>query len=783
MNRAGSDQAGADAATDTIRVRLDVRGRVQGVGFRPFVYRLACELGVSGFVGNSMDGAFVEAEGPARDVELLARRLQAEAPPLADIAAVVRTDVPVVGDNAFRIERSSTAGEPDAEVSPDVGTCPDCLREMRNPRDRRHGYPFINCTNCGPRYSIVHRIPYDRRTTTMAAFSMCAACQREYDDPADRRFHAQPNACRVCGPAVWFVDRTGARLPGNGIDVCREYLARGAIVAVKGLGGFHLACRADSDAAVSALRERKGREAKPLAVMIGDLAAAAALVELDRDSRAALESWRRPIVLAPKRADAALSCHVAPGCSSFGVMLPYTPVHHLLFDGGLGPLVMTSANPTDEPLCFDNSEAVERLSGIADAFLLHNRDIARPVDDSVVLSMGDAPAVPARVVPVRRSRGHVPEPLAVTSDSAAPVLAVGGDLKSAVCLLKGRQAVLSEHLGELSNPKAFRNFAAAISRLKQLTRTDPSRVVSDLHPGYHSVRFAASLGLHHMQVQHHHAHVLSCMADNGLEGSVLGLAADGTGYGTDGQVWGCELLRCDGRVFRRVGHLRYFPLPGGDAVSLEPWRPAASLLRLAFGNDWRRESGVALDAVPAAALDLFDERLGRGRRLPLTSSLGRLFDAAAFVLGVCVQNRFEAEAAMGLEAVASRCGDDGVPELPSVLAEGGDTASFLFDPVPLIRSLALAARSSTDAARCALARGFHRALARLFAAGIVRAAEEERLNRVVLSGGCFLNRLLVRMLSEELAATGLAIYIHSRVPPGDGGLALGQAVFASMEAE
>ena len=759
------------------RARFDVRGRVQGVGFRPFVYRVATDLGLVGTVGNDVHGAFIEVEGPGASIDVFAGRLQAELPHLARIKELVRCPRAPLGEMVFRIEPSRAAGRQDAEVSPDVGTCADCLRELHDASDRRHGYPFINCTNCGPRYSIVQGVPYDRVSTTMSRFSMCPECQREYAEPSDRRFHAQPDACSVCGPRVWFAERSGDPLAGDGVAHCAERLQRGSIVAIKGLGGFHLACRADRDESVRQLRDRKGRDAKPLALMVAALDMAEQSAHLDAAAAATLCSWRRPIVLVPKRSDACISASVAPGCDTFGLMLPYTPLHHLLFDHGLGPLVMTSGNPTEEPLCSENAEALERLAEIADGFLLHDRDIERPLDDSVVITVQVNDPRPNRIVPLRRSRGYVPEPIVVSLPADAPLLAVGGDLKSVVCLMRERQAVLSEHLGELSNPVAFRHFIRAIDRLKQLTRIEPELVASDLHPGYHSARHAATLGLPVTRVQHHHAHLVACMAEHGLTGEVLGLAADGTGYGTDGQVWGCELLRCDELSFQRLAHLRYFPLLGGDAAAVDTWRPAGALLRDTFGPEWRREVPFLQEAVGASPLSLLDARLAQGERRTLSSSLGRLFDAAACILGICVRNRFEAEAAMALEAAGAAA--DSEIAGPQLRLTPADVASspLLLDIRPLLRWLVKCRADGRDVR--GVARGFHRALAQLFAQALSTTSREEGIRTVVLSGGCFLNKLLTQMLFEELAQAGLELYIHETVPPGDGGLALGQAVVAA----
>jgi hydrogenase maturation protein HypF len=741
---------------------------VQGVGFRPFVYRLATDLGLGGCVGNDSHGAFIEVEGPAEAVASFAERLQAELPPIARISHLIATPIPTAGQERFEIETSARGATQDAEITPDVGTCADCLSELLNPADRRYRYPFTNCTNCGPRYSIIRGVPYDRPFTTMAAFRMCPACQAEYDNPADRRFHAQPNACPVCGPRVWLTNSAGIEQAGDPIRKSAELLLAGQIVAIKGLGGFHLACRADRDEPVLTLRSRKGREAKPLALMVDSLETARKIAEFDDAAVEALLSPERPIVLAPRRADASVSVQVAPGHDHLGIMLPYTPVHHLLFAEGLPALVMTSGNPSEEPLCRDNDEALRRLSTLADAFLLHDRDIERRVDDSVVIALEE------KIVPLRRARGHAPAPIALKMEVAEPVLALGGELKSTVCVLAGHNAILSEHLGDLSNAPAYRNFVGTIEQFRKLLRVAPAHVACDLHPDYAATRYAPQLGLPITAVQHHHAHIVSCMADNQITGRVLGIACDGTGFGPDRAIWGCELLACDEAGFERVGHLKYFPLLGGDAAAHQTWRPAAGLLSQSFGADWRRAGAFAFQRVSAEVLDVAERQLAHAPvRAPQTSSLGRLFDAVAFLLGVCDLNRYEAEAAMTLESLARQCPD--AEALPYAVAEREDGLEL--DVLPAVGEIMERMQSGDTPAE--LARRFHETLAAMLSEAAVSAARKACLTRAVLSGGCFLNGLLLERLVERLAAAGLETYTHSRVPPGDGGLSLGQAVVAA----
>jgi len=760
------------------RRRLEVRGRVQGVGFRPFVYRLAMESQLAGLVGNDTHGAFIEIEGPTERLEQFVRRLQAELPPLARIAELRAEPLRAVGEKAFRIDASERTGIQDAEITPDVATCDDCLYELLDPQDRRYRYPFINCTNCGPRYSIIQAVPYDRPNTTMARFTMCPSCQAEYDDPANRRFHAQPNACPVCGPRVWLTDRGGRELAGDAIRECARLLAEGGIVAIKGIGGFHLACRADDEGAVSRLRERKGREAKPLAIMMASLEAARHYVEIDACGATELDRPERPIVLLPKRAAAQIAPSVAPRVDAFGVMLPYTPVHTLLFAEGLGPLVMTSGNPTEEPLCCDNEEALRRLPTIADAFLLHDRDIQRRVDDSVVLA--PAPGAGATAsdspLPIRRARGFAPAPIEVAAPTPQAVLAVGGELKSTICVLTGNQAILSEHLGELANAEAYRHFTATIEQFKALLRAEPAVVACDLHPDYAATRWARKLPMPVIGVQHHHAHVVSAMADNGITGLVVGVSCDGTGYGPDGAIWGCEVLVCDEAEYERAAHLGYYPLPGGDAGARETWRPAAGLLSQMQAQDWDRMAASEFGAISEEALHVARRRLREPHRLPQTSSLGRLFDAAAFLLGLSSENRFEADAAMNLEAVARLC--CGAPPLlarPTDVFQG--EWPIVMDARPVIGALLSEKRQGRSAPE--LARAFHETVATMLAEAAARAAGERGLDRVVLSGGCLANRLLAGSLRRLLQEKGLSAFVHRQVPAGDGGLALGQAVVAA----
>lgn len=721
-----------------MRRRITVGGRVQGVGFRPFVARLAGELGLGGMVGNDVHGAFIEVQGTVDQLDSFQRRLLAEAPPLARLGDVCAVEVADCAANGFTIVASADGAVPSLAITPDAAICAACAREISDPRDRRSGHPFANCTDCGPRYSIITAVPYDRPHTTMAGFAMCAACGAEYGDPGDRRFHAQPIACPQCGPRVWLEAGDQRPAASDAIAEAARLLHAGRIVAIKGIGGFHLAVRADDEAAVARLRLRKQRDAKPFAVMVRDLAIARSLAALTSEDEARLQSSAAPIVLAPRHGSLAAS--VAPGSDLLGLMLPYTALHLLLLQASPPALVMTSGNPAGEPLCRDNTEALERLAGIADAFLLHDRPIARPLDDSVWLG----------ATPLRRARGFVPDPIALPA--TRPVLALGGDLKAVVGLSGDGRCVLSEHLGDLANPAAFRNWLEATARLQELLRLTPEAVVVDLHPAYHSVRHGRSLGLPVIAVQHHHAHAAACLAEHAHVGPALAVVCDGTGYGSDGTVWGGEVLRLEGAGCERVAHLATFPLLGGDSGAQDTWRPALGLLHQAFGADWPAHLPRPLDAEIIAVAQ------ARLPRAVACSSLGRLFDGIAWLLGLCDVNRFEGEAAIAVEQAASP-------------GSAGFSLPFSgLDPSPIIRAIC---ERRADPETLALA--FHEAVCDAFSAAVLRHSDET----VALSGGCFANRLLVRGLTRRLEAAGRRVLTHRLVPPGDGGIALGQAWVAA----
>ncbi len=771
----------------SVRRRYRLRGQVQGVGFRPFIYRTAVAHGLAGWVANDTYGAALEVEGPAERLAAFEHDLYHRLPPLAHLTEVTVQDQPPRGEVGFRIVPSQTAGAGRPEVTPDAATCHDCLRELFDPADRRFRYAFTNCTNCGPRYSILRAVPYDRPNTTMAVFAMCPACAREYGEPADRRFHAQPNACAACGPELRLLVAGTAVARGDAaLREAAERLAAGAIVAVKGIGGYHLACRADREDVVQTLRRRKLRDGKPLAVLVPDVATAERLAVLTPADVAALTSPAAPIVLAPRRGEW-LAPSVAPGVADYGLLLPYAPVHHLLMASGLGPLVLTSANLSGHPLTYRDDEALAELGGVADAFLMHDREIARPIDDSVVFTFdGD-------VIPVRRARGYAPQPVPVDRPAGPAILAVGAELKAAVCLLDARDAIVSEHLGDLSNAPAYRHYLEAIARLEELTGIRPERLTCDLHPRYQSTVYARGRGLSCSPVQHHHAHVASVMAEHGEAGPVLGLACDGTGYGTDGAVWGCELLWCERGAFRRLGGHEYYPLLGGDAAAVETWRPAAALLRAALPTDWvelmtrliglwRDRSpgprGAAdVDGLPTAAdLRRAEVQMARGVGAPPTSSLGRVFDAAAFVLGLAARNRHEAEGALAVEGAAS--GVEGAAALACEFraADGG----LRFSVAPALAELAR--RRLAGAPVATLAAALHETVAAALYGAVGAAVGATGVRTVALSGGCFANRRLLGRLVMMLRAAGLRVLYNRAVPAGDGGVALGQAYVAAWQA-
>jgi hydrogenase maturation protein HypF len=831
----------AISADSSVRLRVRVEGIVQGVGFRPHVYRLARELHLGGYVLNDERGVLLEVEGPPAVAERFLERLVAEEPPLASIERVLRETIPATGKSIFELLPSANSGTPEALISPDTATCAECLAELNDPCDRRYRYPFINCTNCGPRFTITTGIPYDRPSTTMAGFAMCELCRTEYEDPGNRRFHAQPNACPVCGPRALLLwpdgtERVGARgrngrecaarpIPEDAIRTAARALLEGLIVAVKGLGGYHLACRADRPQAVEALRERKHREDRPFALMAPTTAAVEALVELNEASREMLEDRARPIVVAPMHAHAEVAHAVAPGSGELGVMLPYTPLHHLLMadymaaatdaapttgiaavraapniavtaadavadrasacavSDGLAALVMTSGNVSDEPIAYTDEDAIARLAGIADVFLVHDRPIHTRTDDSVVraTSMG-APML------MRRSRGYVPGPIGLPLLAQRPVLACGAELKSTFCLARGERAWVSHHIGDLKNYETLQSFAEGVEHFQRLFAISPEIVAHDLHPDYLSTGYAIKRAAVAEEigdrseprpavplltgVQHHHAHMAACLAEHGELGQAVGAVFDGSGYGTDGTVWGGELLIGDLHDFERVGHLRAVRLPGGDRAVHEPWRMACA---------WLAETVDGQEAPPlpgSLAGDVAQERwetiarLARNELAPVTTSVGRLFDAIAALCGVRASVTYEGQAAIELESAVDRS-ERGEYTISLQSREG----ALELDPLAAVTAVVHEQREGAPVG--VMAARFHTGLARATARACEQIARDRGLRTVVLSGGVFQNRVLLELTVAELERAGLSALAPELLPAGDGGISYGQAAVAA----
>jgi len=762
-----------------VRRQIEVSGIVQGVGFRPYIYRLATGRHLSGTIRNTSAGVTIEIQGPAETVQDFVEHLPTDAPPLARITNFAVHDVPCLavqigGDQDFRIVHSHEGEEVRTLISPDVAICADCMREMFDSNDRRYRYPFINCTNCGPRFTIIRDIPYDRPSTSMAMFPMCAACVAEYENPLDRRFHAQPNACWECGPRVELWDKSGRRIHGRDPVVeAVSGLHAGLVVAVKGLGGFHLAVDATNAAAVALLRQRKSRVEKPFAVMVPDLQAAEEICELDGAARAVLQSIQRPIVLLPKKTPSLIPDEVAPFNHYLGIFLPYTPLQYLLLaEGGFKALVMTSGNLSEEPIAIDNREAVDRLPGLADYFLVHNRDILLRCDDSVVRVTGGV------MRQIRRSRGFVPVPVFL-KDNQPSVLAVGGELKNTICLTKGKHAFLSQHVGDLENVESYRFFHEAIDHLERILEIRPEIIAYDIHPDYFSTKWALQQsGVKLVGVQHHHAHIASCMAENHLDGRVIGFALDGTGYGTDGNIWGGEVLMAGYEGFERAAHFEYVPLPGGAAAIREPWRMAIGYLAHHFGREFLKLDIPFVRQLNPAKVEFLLHMMEQGLNSPLTSSCGRLFDAVAALIGIRQRVNYEAQAAIELE-MAMASSEISSPEkdtaYPMTLVPDGDhwiiSTRLLFEALldDLGRSLPVAV----------ISRRFHNGLVEGLVGLATFLRKKNALNYVCLSGGTFHNIYLSQRLEARLSEVGFEVFTQREVPSGDGGLSLGQAVVAA----
>jgi hydrogenase maturation protein HypF len=758
--------------------RLHISGVVQGVGFRPCVWHLAQDLGLTGWVRNTAGGVECLLQGEAGALAQFEPRLRAEAPPLADIHHIDRQHEAATETLAdFNILESGT-GKPTTIIGADSATCPDCLAELFNPQDRRYRYPFINCTHCGPRYTITRRLPYDRAQTSMAHFPLCPDCAREYHAPADRRFHAEPTACAVCGPRLWLESSDGDPIDGDPIAATLHRLQAGEIVAIKGLGGFHLVCDARNGAAVARLRQRKGRDAKPFALMAANLVSVAQWVKANSAEQSQLDARERPIVLLQKQPGADTTFpNIAPGLAWLGLMRPYTPIHWLLWhEAAARPqgtdwidkpqdlvLVMTSANPGGEPLVIDNAEARSRLSGLADAWLMHDRDIVVRCDDSLLRLENNQAQF------IRRARGYTPTSIRL-AHSGPSVLALGGYFKNTVCVTRGHEAFLSQHIGGLDNPATCAMLREVAQHLLDILQVKPERIAHDRHPDFYSTRLAQELaaqwGVMAVPVQHHHAHIAAVMAEHHLSGPILGLALDGIGLGTDGQAWGGELLRVEGARFDRLGHLAARRLPGGDRAAREPWRMAASVLfDLADSDSIVQRFADQANASGVAQL------LQKGVNCPPTTSLGRHFDAAAGLLGLCPVVSFEGQAAMQLEGLAETASD--AKPWPDSYRIGADG---VLDLKPLFaRLLDHAHEPALAAAR------FHASLAVALADWTQTLAKSHNLQRVALGGGCFLNRILTHRLRQSLHERGLTVYEARQAPPNDGGLSLGQAWIAQQE--
>jgi len=768
------------------RRRIVVQGIVQGVGFRPFVYNQALRWGLVGFVLNDSLGVTIEVEGTPETLDGFQSALHEETPPLAHIDSIVTELVPPHQESAFIIAHSQAGAERHALISPDSTTCEDCLHELFDPEDRRYHYPFINCTNCGPRFTIVQDVPYDRTKTTMRVFPMCPDCQAEYEDPLNRRFHAQPNACPACGPQVRLLDWTskGNLYPPSTdpIAAAAQRLASGAILAIKGLGGYHLACDALNSEAVRRLRQRKQREAKPFALMVPDLEAARRLCQVSNAEAALLQSRRRPIVLLSQHPDCPVAPGVAPAYTTLGIMLPYTPLHHLLLSafaeiiepGRAVTLVMTSGNLSDEPIAYQDDDAQVRLATIAEGVLTHNRDIHMRCDDSVMRVVAGGEQF------FRRSRGFAPEPIRLSFDFPVPLLACGSHLKNTFCLCKGQQAFVSHHIGDLENLETLTSFREGIEHFQRLFDICPEAVAYDLHPEYLATKYALDTDISQkIGVQHHHAHIASVLAEHGLDGPVIGVAADGTGYGTDGAIWGCEIMAADLLGFERLAHLGYVPLPGGEQAVRQPWRMAACYLAQAFGDDFLELDIPFVRTLDRSKWRILAQMTARNINSPPTSSLGRLFDAVAALVGLRSEVLYEGQAAIELEMLAQQQERDtcqGQSGIYPFTIKMRDQMPARLDVAPMLRAIVSDIQQGVPTSL--IASRFHCSIAELLTTACLEAREQTKLNIVALSGGVFQNHLLLEQLIARLEEMAFQVYVNRHVPPNDGGISLGQAAVA-----
>ncbi len=759
------------------RVQVSIAGRVQGVGFRPTVVRLARKLALTGWVRNDTQGVVLEIQGQREAIDCFLKRLQGDdRPPLADITVCEESvAAPVAGEGSFVVRSSQRKGALQAEVAVDTAVCEDCLREMRDSEDTRACYPFINCTNCGPRYTIIRTMPYDRPFTTMSEFDMCAPCRAQYQDTSDRRYHAQPVACPVCGPRIWLTDAQGRTLETDQeacLSAAAECLRGGRVLAIKGLGGFHLAVDPFDQAAVLRLRERKHRDHKPFALMASGTETIRQHAFVSDMAEALLLGPESPVVVLPRRPDSTLAQAVTLDLNTLGFMVCYTPLHHLLLAQGLSVLVMTSANISDEPLICDNQRAVDRLGAVADGFLMHNREIYRQVDDSIVQLVRDRPVL------LRRSRGYMPAPIRLTLPVQRHILATGADLKNTFCLARDNQLICSEHIGDLADAAVFQHYVGSIAHLKSLFEVEPTLIVHDLHPGYMSTSYAQQQGaIERLAVQHHWAHIAAVLAEYRLEEPVIGLVADGTGYGPDGAIWGGECLVASLDAFERFGGIRYFSLPGGDRASREAVRPLLGLLRVAFGDSFSVDDfadvllPIEKDLVK---LQVMSRQIERHVNCVWTSSLGRLFDAVGALLGVGTVNHFDAQLPMTLEAWVQDRSD--VPSYRYALEEK-EPKQVQLDFTPMVREMVNGVRCVHD--RREMATRFHLTLADAFCAWACRAREVHGLQKVALGGGVFCNRCLTEHLLDRLNGHGFQVLLSRQLPPNDGGISVGQAAIAS----
>jgi len=760
------DMSERNVAQNYVAKRLEVNGIVQGVGFRPFVYQLAKRHGIKGEVANTSSGVSIHIEGHNENIESFHNDLSHKSPPLSRVTKISIHQETLKSYKSFSITKSIDNADTTTLISPDVSICEDCLHELFNPDDRRYKYPFINCTNCGPRYTIIDNIPYDRPNTSMKHFKMCKKCQDEYDNPDNRRFHAQPNACHVCGPHVTLYDNTRKKIATEDpIKKTAELLRQGQVVAIKGLGGFHLAADAENNDAVFRLRERKHREEKPFALMSYSIEDIRRYAVVDPEDETLLLSPQRPIVILNKKPSNSISEEVSPRNRNFGTMLPYTPIHYLLLRQGFTALVMTSGNMSEEPIAIDNEDAFDRLSEIADFFLIHNRDIYLRSDDSIVRNTAGS------IRFIRRSRGYVPAPVFL-KHNVPQVLACGAELKNTVCLTKNDMAFLSQHLGDLENASAYDFFSDTIEHMKRILNIKPEMLAHDLHPDYLSSRYAMEQpDIEKIPVQHHHAHIVSCMAENLVDGQVIGLSFDGTGYGPDGSIWGGEILVADKKEFTRRAHLSYVPMPGSAAAIREPWRMAISYLYDAFGDSFQDLNLPVLKEIDEKKVNIIKEMMSKGVNSPSTSSLGRLFDGVASILGIRQSVCYEGQAAMELEMFAGEKTSD-VYEYEWT---SGDRHEVL--PKPIISGIVH--DMETGVALSRISAKFHMTIIRMFSTLCEHIRTETGLNRVALSGGVFQNSIILTGLSRVLKEQNFQVFTHHLVPTNDGGISLGQAVIAA----